>query len=191
MATDDPDPDDLDASPDIEAVFAELEELEELVDTEAERRQVRETMRTLRRADRPGVIGRFRSGFGSRDAGEAVVGSFVFGAPAVVEDGTLAAGAFLAGRPAFLAVTLALGVGIVGGILHAGEFERVAEDRLAGVIPVRLVGILLIAAAMSVGLLTAWGRVNWADPVVAGAQALLVGIVMAVGAAIGDIVPER
>jgi hypothetical protein len=73
------------ADHDIEDVLDELEEPEEAVDTDAEREQVRETMRVARRATRPKPLGRVRNSFGSRDLGEALVGSFVFGMPMIVE----------------------------------------------------------------------------------------------------------
>jgi uncharacterized membrane protein len=186
----DPDESDSPDEDDIDAVFDELEELAELVDTDAERRQVRETMRTLQRARRPGLVGRFRSGFGARDAGEAVVGSFVFGTPMIAEDGTFEMGRFIAARPALAVVTLGLGAALVYGILHAGRFERVAEDLLLGVVPVRLLGLVAISGLMAAGLVTLWGRVDWATPWVAACQTLVVGVVMGVGATLGDIIPE-
>lgn len=179
-----------DAEPDIDDVLTQLGELEAIVDREEELEQVRETMRTARRVRPQGVIGRFQDQFARRDAGEALVGSFVFGMPMVVEDGALAIGRFLAERPAFLLLTTLLGVALVFGVLQAGEFERVVEDRLLGILPVRPLGIVAIAGVMAVGLMTVWGRVSWSEPMVAGSQTLLVGIVMGVGASLGDILPE-
>jgi len=176
---------------DIEEVLADLEELEEIVDREEELAQVRETMRTVRHVRRRGIVGRFTDQFDLRDAGEAVVGSFVFGLPMIVEDGVLEIGRFLADRPGFLTLTLLLGGSLVFGVLHAGEFEQVVEDRLFGVLPLRLVAITTIAVTMAVGLMTIWGRVTWGNPGVAGSQTLLITIVMGVGAALGDILPER
>lgn len=176
---------------DIEEVLVELEELEEIVDRDEELEQVREAMRTARHVRPRGIVGRFSEQFGLRDAGEAVVGSFVFGLPMVVEDGVLDIGRFLANRPAFLALTALLGSSLILGILHAGEFEQVVEDRLFGVLPLRLVAIVTIAGTMAVGLMTIWGRVTWGKLIVAGSQTLLIAIVMSVGAALGDILPER
>lgn len=170
-------------------VFEELEELEEMVDSESERQQVRETMRTLQRSQST-RLGRLRRQFGPRDVGEAVVGGFLFGIPMVVEDGTLAIGRYLAASPVFFAFTVVLGVAIVLGILSAVEFERVTEDLVLGVIPVRLVSVLVIAYALAAVLMTAWGRVDWAEPWVATSQTLLVATVMAVGASLGDVLPE-
>lgn len=167
----------------------ELEELEELVDSPEEREQVREAMRTLRRA-RARPFGRLRSAFGLRDAGEALVGSFIFGIPMVVEEGTLEIGAFIATRPAYIGLTAVLGLCFVLGILHAVGFAEVEEDLLAGVVPLRLVGVLLVSGGAALLLMTVWGRVDWAMPVVAGSQTLVTAVVMAVGASLGDILPE-
>ncbi|MFO8113880.1 MAG: hypothetical protein R6U01_00755 [Halorubrum sp.] len=180
-----------DRDADIDDVLTELDELEELVDREEELQQVRETMRTARKVRPKGVIGRFQTQFGSRDAGEALVGSFAFGMPMIVEDGALEIGRFIAGRPLALVFTLLFGAAVVFGILRAGEFGRVAEDRIFGIVPLRPVAIVTIAGGLAAALLTGWGRVSWSEPTIAGGQTLLIAIVMSVGASIGDILPEN
>ena len=137
------------------------------------------------------MIGRFQDQFGPRDAGEALVGSFVFGMPMIVEDGALEIGRFIADRPPFLFLTAPLGVALVFGVLHAGKFERVVEDWVFGILPLRPVGIISIAGVIAVGLMMVWGRVSWSEPMVAGSQALLIGIVMGVGACLGDLLSEH
>jgi len=178
-----------DAPPDIDDAMEELAELEALVDSPAEREQVREAMRTLRQA-RPRPFGRLRGAFGITDVGEAFVGSLLFGVPMAVEDGTFDAGAHIATRPLALALTAAVGLGVVLAILRTVEFEKVEADLLFGVVPVRLLGVLGVAAVTATGLLTLWGRVDWADPQVAAAQTLVTALVMAIGASLGDILPE-
>lgn len=179
-----------DTDPDIEDVLADLEELEDLVDSPAERERVRETIRTVRRVQPRGLVSGFRSAFGSRDAGEALVGSFLFGVPMLVEGGTLEVGSFVATSPLYLGLTVAFGLTLTLGILHAARFESVEADLLFGVVPVRLVSILGIACLLAVFLMTVWGRVDWATPWVAASQTAVTAIVMAVGAAIGDVLPE-
>ena len=180
-----------DRDADIDDVLTELDELEEIVDRDEELQQVRETMRTARKVRPQGVIGRFQSQFGLRDAGEALVGSFVFGMPMIVEDGTLEIGRFISARPPVLVLTLLFGGAVVFGILRAGEFGQVAEDRFFGVVPLRPVGIIAIAGGLAIALMSGWGRVSWSDPMLAGGQTLLVGIAMSVGASLGDILPEN
>ncbi len=175
--------------PDLDDAMDELGELEDIVDSPEERRQVREAMRTLRQA-RPRTFGRLRDSFGLRDAGEALIGSFIFGVPMVVEEGTLEVGAFIATRPLYIALTVVLGLALVLGILRAVGFEKVEEDLLLGLVPLRLVGILAIASVTALVLMTVWGRVDWAaEPAVAASQSLVTAVVMAVGASLGDILP--
>lgn len=76
-------------------------------------------------------------------------------------------------------------------MLHAGEVERVEEDRLFGVVPLPAIAIITIAGVMATGLMTIWGRVPWSEPMVAASQTLLTGVVMSVGASLGDILPEN
>ncbi|GAA0538913.1 hypothetical protein ABNG02_14560 [Halorubrum ejinorense] len=181
----------IDRDADIDDVLTELDELEDIVDRDEELQQVRETMQTARQVRRRGIIGRFQSQFGPRDAGEALVGSFVFGMPMIVEDGALEIGRFIAKRPPVLLLTLLFGGTLVFGILHAGEFEQVVEDRLFGVVPLRPVAIMCIAGGLAIVLMTGWGRVAWSEPLIAGGQTVLIGVVMSVGASIGDILPEN
>ncbi len=172
-----------------EDVFEELAELAEMVDSPEEHEQVMETMQALRESRSSRLVGRLRGAFDSRDVGEALVGSFVFGIPMVVEGGTLEVGAYIATRPLLLVITLLLGGLLVYGILHAVEFGRIEADLLFGVVSVRLVTIPLLAVLMGFGLMTAWGRVDWATPLVAASQCLVTSIVMAVGASLGDVLP--
>jgi hypothetical protein len=176
--------------PGIDDVLDDLEELEALVDSPDERERVRETMRTVRRVRRDNLLLSIRDEFGSRDAGEAFVGSFLFGIPMIVEDGALDVGAYIATRPLFFGLTVLLGVGLVVGLLHAAGAEAVEADLLFGVLPLRLPGLLVIAATSALVLMTIWGRADWATPAVALGQVTFTATVMAVGASLGDILPE-
>lgn len=176
--------------PTIDDALNELEELESLVDRDEEREQVREAMTVLRRAEQPGVFGRLRDRFDLRDAGEALVGSFLFGIPMVVEDGTRDIGAYIAIRPLYLVMTLALGLATTLGILYAVGFEEVEADLIAGVVPRRLLGILAVAFGLAALLMTVWGRADWSRPVVGASQTLVTGVVMVVGASLGDVIPD-
>jgi hypothetical protein len=146
-------------------------------------------VRTLRRADRARVFGRLRDTFDSRDVGEALVGSFIFGMPMIVEDGTFEVGCTIAADPAAFALTVGFGFALVYGILHAAEFQRVHEDLLFGVVPIRLVSMPVIAGVTAVTLMTLWGRVDRGEPLVARGQCTITAVVMAVGASLGDVMP--
>lgn len=177
-------------SADMRDVIEDLEDLEGMVDDEAERAKVRETREAAEEVQVPGLVGRFRRGFGLRDAGEAVIGGFIFGVPMIVEGGTYDVGRYMANHPPSLAVTILFGGSLILAILYAGGFERVSEDRLLGVVPLRLLGILGISVGLAVSLLTVWGQVDWSEPMVAGSQTALVAIAMGVGGSVGDILPE-
>ncbi len=170
----------------------ELEELADAVDDPDEREQVEETLRVAMEveATRPGVFGRVIRGYDRGDLAEALLGSVLFGIPMAVEDGTLDAGAFVATRPVYLVGTLAFTVAIVYGLLYVADIQDVRVHRpILGVVPRRLVGVLGVSAATAVALLTAWGRVDWAEPWLAASQVVVAVVPMAIGAALGDILP--
>ena len=182
---DDPPPD-----PEIEDLLDELEVLEETVDDPEEREQVRETMRVARRVSIPGPFGRVIRGFDRHDAAEAFVGSVVVGVPMLVEGGTLEVGTFLATHPFALVATLVGTVAVVVGVLYVAEIQQVEIHRpLFGVVPRRLAGVLTISFATAVGLMTIWGRVDWTTPWLAVCQISVAFSAMALGAALGDILP--
>jgi len=108
----------------------------------------------------------------------------------IVEDGTFAVGEYIAGRPLALVTTALVGVTLTFGVLYAGGFEDAVDGGTSGLL-VRPIGIFTVAAAVATGLLTAWGRVSWAEPTVAVGQTLVVWVVMGVGASLGDVLPER
>ena len=175
---------------DVDQLLEELEELEDQVESPAARNQVRETMRIARRLERPGPFGRVIRGFDRRDATEALVGSVVFGIPMVIEGGTLEAGEFTAAHPLYLFGTLGFGIAMVVGLLYATDIQRVEiVDPLFGIIPRRVAAVVVIATLTAVAMMTAWGRVDWAAPWVAVNQIAIAFVGMAIGAALGDILP--
>ncbi|WP_435178088.1 DUF2391 domain-containing protein [Halorussus sp. AFM4] len=182
--------DDPPADPEIEDLLDELETLEETVDDPDEREQVRETMRMARRVSTPGAFGRVIRGFDRHDAAEALVGSVVVGVPMLVEGGTLEVGEFIAANPWAFGVTLVGTVGLVIGVLYVAEIQQVEIHRpLFGVVPRRLAGVLTISFATAFVMMTAWGRVSWTDPWLALCQIVVAFAPMALGGALGDILP--
>lgn len=194
--------DDVDPPPDgdtdqpVAALFDELEELERIVDSPAEREQVREAMQAAvdAQSSQTPVFGRVIWGFDRSDFAEAVLGSLLFGIPMAVESGTVDAGRHIAQHPLYFAGTVAAAVAMVVGILYVADFQdvRVAK-RIFGLIPVRLVGVTGTAFLTSVALLTGWGVVEWStDPAVAWVSLCVCAVAfvpMAIGAALGDILP--
>jgi uncharacterized membrane protein len=179
-----------DDQPDVGDLYDELEELAETVNSPEEREQVQETMRLARRVQPPVVFGRVISGFDRGDAMEAVLGALLFGIPMTVEGGTNEVGAFLATHPLALVATHVFAVGLVIGILFVADIQDVrVVGPLFGFLPQRLVGVLAIAFGTAVVLLTAWGRVTWSEPWLAFATVSVAFVPMAIGAALGDILP--
>jgi uncharacterized membrane protein len=184
------DPSEDDPPPEIDDLLDQLEALESTVDTGEERRQVREAMRVARRVDTGGVFGRVIHGYDRGDLAEALLGSVLFGIPMLVEGGTLEVGTFLAAHPLGLVGTVAFGVALVVGILFVADIQEVRVYKpLLGFVPRRLAGTLGVSTVTAVVLMTAWGRVTWADPAVAAAQVAVAFVPMSIGAALGDILP--
>ncbi|SHG47637.1 DUF2391 family protein [Halobaculum gomorrense] len=178
--------------PTVEDLIEDLETLEAAVDDTDERRKVRAAMRTARdlSTSRPTVFGRVVRGFDRGDIAEALLGSVLFGIPMLVEGGTTEVGTYLAAHPASLLVTAAVTVLLVVGIIYVADFQDVRVHRpILGVVPRRLVGVLGVAALTAVVGLTAWGRIDWGDPAVALGSIVVAAVPMAVGAALGDLLP--
>jgi len=175
-------------------LFDELEELAGIVDSEDEREQVREAMRAAANAQDDAVFGRIIWGYSRADFAESVLGSLLFGIPMAVEGGTVDAGLHIAGNPVYFLATLATTIAMVVGILYVADFQdvRVAR-RFFGFIPRRLAGVTLTAGLVSVALLTGWGLVEWSsDPAVIWESLCICSVAflpMAIGAALGDILP--
>ena len=172
-----------------EEVAAILEALAEATDTDEERELVRETVETDLGID-VGLFGQVVVGFDRGDVAEAILGSVVFGIPMFVEGGTAEVGAHLATSPLAALATLAFAVTAVYGIVYVSDIQDVrVTRRLFGLVPRRLVGVLLVPLVAAAVGLTAWGRVDWGVPAVATGSVVAAYLPMAVGAALGDILP--
>jgi uncharacterized membrane protein len=182
--------DERDDHPDVTDLFEELEALDDVVDDPEAEGQLEELKELAGDIQEGGAFGQVIYGFDRHDAAEAVLGSLLFGIPMAVEGGTNEAGAFVAQRGVFLAATLAATAVIVHGVLYVAEFQDVrVADRLFGVIPRRFAGVLAVAFGTAGLLLTAWGRVAWTAPWVALCTVAVAAVPMAIGAALGDILP--
>ncbi|MFC7142194.1 DUF2391 family protein [Halosimplex aquaticum] len=171
-------------------LFDELAELEETVDDHEEREQVRETMRMMMDVQEPAVFGRLVFGFDRSDAAEALLGSLLFGIPMFVEGGTEEVGLFIADRPLYFVLTNALTIALVIGILYVADFQDVrVHNPILGVLPRKFTGVLTIPLVTAVVVMTAWGRVDWAEPWLAVCQISVALVPMAIGSALGDLLP--
>jgi len=178
--------------PDMSDLFDDLSELEALVDSPEERERVREAMQTASEVSdgEPPVFGRVIWGFDRADLSEAVLGALLFGIPMAVEGGTNEAGAFVATHPLALAVTFLAAIAIVYGVLYVAEIQDVrVAYAIFGLVPRRLAGVLGSSFLTAILLMTAWGRVDWTDPWLAFCTCSVAFVPMAIGAALGDILP--
>jgi uncharacterized membrane protein len=175
--------------PDVSDLFDELEELDDVVDDPDAQRQLDE-IKTLTGSIQGSAFGQVIYGFDRHDAAEAALGSLLFGIPMAVEGGTNEVGVYVAQSPWLLAVIAAATVAIVHAVLYVAEFQDVrVADRLLGVVPRRLAGVLVVSLGIAAALLTAWGRLEGSEPVVVLATVLVAWVPMAIGAALGDILP--
>ena len=179
------------ADPEMTDLMAELAELQSTVDSPEEQEQVRETMEMAMQVNRPGVFGRVVRGFDTGDVAEALLGSIIFGIPMFVEGGTTEIGDYLAANPVQLVLTVGFTFGLVIGILYVADFQDVrVTDPFFGVLPRRLVGVLGVSAVTAVALMTLWGQVDWTRPWQATGRIAVAYLPMAVGSALGDLLPE-
>lgn len=182
-------PDDVD----VEDVFDQLAELEETMRTSEQRAELRQTRRMLEQL--PG--GEQISKYTSRDMGEAFVGSIIFALPLLVEDGVFViADHFLdvlvAGIPVALVANAVFVVGLTAGLIYGVDVREVRiTDPILGVLPRRLVGVLLVSFLTSAALMFLWGRLFLDDPTQfeAVARVTVVWAAAALGASLGDILP--
>lgn len=167
----------------------ELYALKDEVDDPEERERVQE-MLALATDLQPRGLGNIIYGFDRADAAEALLGALLFGIPMFVEGGTNEVGEFIAANPPFLLGTLIGTVAIVYGILYVADFQDVrVRDAILGVIPRRLAGVVTISFLTALIVMTTWGRVDWANPWLAFSTVTVAFFPMAIGAALGDILP--
>lgn len=179
-----------DEPPDMGDLYDELEALAATVDAPEERERVAAAMRTAAAVESPGVFGRVVKGFGRGDLAEVLLGSTLFGIPMLVEGGTTEVGAYMTTHPLYVAGTLAFTVAVVVGLLYVSDIQDVrVTHAYFGVVPRRLVGVLGGSFLFAVAAMTAWGRVSWAEPELALASVAIAWVPMAIGAALGDILP--
>ncbi|MEE6210527.1 DUF2391 family protein [Salarchaeum sp. III] len=180
----------------LDQLFDELEALEATVDEDARERvaaardaaeDVEDEVASLE--DR-GAFGNVIHGYDRADIAETFLGSLLFGIPMAVESGTTEVGAFFATHPVFLLGTVAATLAVAHGVLYVADIQDVrVKDPLFGLVPRRFAGVVTVSLGTAVVLLTAWGRIDWDDPAVALGACVAAFFPMAIGAALGDILP--
>jgi len=176
--------------PNVADLVEELDALEATVDSPEERERVESVRETALSVSQQGSFGRVISGFDRADASEALLGSVLFGIPMFVEGGTSEVGEYLATYPPFLIGTAGFTFALVFGILYVAEIQDVrVTDPYFGIIPRRFAGVLFIASATALVLMTMWGRLTFSEPLVAVGELAAAILPMSVGGALGDILP--
>jgi len=182
---------------DIEDILTQLDELEETINTPEQREELRETKHLIERLPGGEFLDDQIDKYTTRDIGEAFVGSIIFALPLLVEDGVFViADHFLtvlvAGIPIYLSANVIFVVALTTGVIYAVDFRDVRiVNPIFGLIPRRLVGVLLISFLTSVGLMIMWGRLWINDPTTGAvfARVTVVWTAAALGASLGDILP--
>ncbi|OUJ19110.1 putative membrane protein [Methanonatronarchaeum thermophilum] len=181
---------DGDEGSDLTELVREFEKLEDSVESKKHKTHIQGLKEKAIQLSKPRIFGVVVEDFNRRDIVEAFLGSLLIGIPVIIEEGTLEIGEYIAQHPIFLIGTIIFGVLIVIGILYYTDIQEVKiKNPFFGVIPRRLVGIILIAFLSALLLMTVWGRVDWSEPMVALSQCAFTFVAMAIGAALADILP--
>ena len=178
---------------DVEHVLAELDVLEsQIVDAEklAKVRRVRHLVEHVPGSNR---IQKYTT----RDMGEAFIGGLVFSVPLLVEDGVFEIAEWfvdvtIGPIPIFLTINVLIVLAITTGLLYAIDFREVQiSNPIFGIIPRRLVGILVISFLCAAGMMLLWGRLHAEDPTVLEAfgRITVIWASAALGAVLADILP--
>lgn len=187
----------LPAETDVSHLLDHLEELEETVDDPDERAEVRHAMRIARRIPGNGLVRDGIRKYTTRDVAEGFVGGILLSLPLLVEDGVFEIAEWflettVAGVPVFLAGNVAFIVLLTIGLLYWSDFRDVRiTEPILGIVPRRLVGVLLVSLLTATFLLVLWGRHAEEDPTtmeVVG-RITVIWAAAAFGAALGDILP--
>jgi uncharacterized membrane protein len=128
----------------------------------------------------------------ARDVAEAFVGSVVFAAPLLVEDGVFDIAEHLLGTtrgvPVFLIANALFVVLVTHALIEWTGRDRRERRTFLGGIPARLLVTLAVSFAVAALLMTIWGRVGgWQSPTETLARVSVLWTVGSLGAALGDI----
>lgn len=182
----------------LDDVMKELRDLEEAVDTDEERKEVNDVKLAVERLPGGEFVERRIEKYTTRDVAESFVGSILISLPLLVEDGVFEIGDhFVAnsvmGVPIWLVANVLFVSVMSWALLYWADFRQISDSHpVFGIIPRRVIGVLLISFLTSALLMTMWGRVEgWTEPVVALARISVVWTAAAFGAALGDILPGQ
>lgn len=186
-----------DSDVDIRDILSQLSELEETMDTPEQHQELRETKHLIERLPGGDFLDDQIDKYTSRDVGEAFVGSIIFALPLLVEGGVFEIAdhlvtVWVAGIPIYLVANVIFIITLTTGLIYAVDFRDVKiVNPIFGLVPRRLVGVLLISVLTATGLMILWGRLAAEEPTSAAAVARItvVWAAASLGASLGDILP--
>jgi uncharacterized membrane protein len=195
MSDDDRSP--RDGNVDIRDILSQLNELEQTIDTDEQHQELRETKHLIERLPGGDFLDDQIDKYTTRDLGEAFVGSIIFGLPLLVEGGVFEIAdhlltVWIAGIPIYLVAHIAFVITLTTGLIYAVDFREVKiVNPIFGLVPRRLVGVLLISLLTVVGLMALWGRMSIDDPTTMAifARVTVIWAAASLGASLGDILP--
>ncbi len=178
---------------DVTEVLQELKSLEGEVSSPEERAEVRRVRGMLERVSGTDRIQKYTG----RDMGEALIGGLVFSLPLLVEDGVFEIAEWFVATtvgplPIYLTLNLLLIVTVTAGLLYAVDIREVEiQNPVFGIIPRRLVGVLVISFGCALGMMVLWGRLHEEDPTTfeAFARTTVIWAAAALGAVLADVLP--
>lgn len=186
------------AETELNDVFEQLEELEQTVDSPAELKEVHDVRIAIERLPGGEFVEKQIEKYTTRDVAESFVGSIIISLPLLVEDGVFDIGDHfientVAGIPFWLLGNILFITIMSWALLYWADFRDVKQSkRFLGLVPYRVLGVLLISLITASLLMTLWGRVGgWEDPAVAFARISVIWTAAAFGAALGDILPGQ
>ena len=182
-----------DSSVDVEDILDELEALESRVTSERERAEVQRVRRLAGRIPGSRRIEKYTG----RDVGESFIGGLVFSLPLLVEDGVFDIAewfaAFTIGPfPVFLTLNVLFITLVTTALLYVVDFRDVEiTDPFFGILPRRLLGVLVISFVCAFGMMFMWGRLHEGDPtaIESFGRATVIWAAAALGAVLADILP--
>ena len=183
--------------PDIDDLLNKLDALEATVDDDHERRKVRQTIAMVERMPGSKAFTSRISKYTGRDMAESFVGAVIFSLPLLVEDGVFEIAEWFVATtvgpvPLFLTLNVAFVVAVTAGVLYYADFRDVrVHNPFFGVIPRRLVAVLLISLVVAFSTMFLWGRLHEGSPTTSEAfgRVTVIWAAAAFGASLGDILP--
>ena len=181
----------------VDDVLEKLESLKDSVDDERSRQKLDQTITLVNRLPGQSSLQKRVKKYTTRDIAEGFVGGIIFSLPLLVEDGVFEIAEWfvdvrIGSIPVFLLINVLFIFIMVTGLLYYTDIREIQVTKpILGIIPRRLVGILLVSFIVAAGLMFMWGRLHEEDPTQLEilARITVIWTAAAFGATLGDILP--